>query len=355
MIYEQADLALSRLDEPYLPHRWMRIQAGLDFDSNVVLRGNGVDLPRDISDEKDGRAHWSTDFGWEFVRTPMWSVGLAPGYSGDANFELSRFNLHFPNISGWIDRRLDEVSFVRVRPHYGYAVRNGDPYVHTGGVELSYNHFFGDAGGAGRLFAEVTGNDFLFHAPSRPVTQFLAPPAGCVNCGFDGLDAPVRRARVRDGVEIMAGYEHRIRLAADTWLDTYLRGGIGGGHYASRGEEYQHDVMKLWIGARRELIADITMDVMASFAYTPYASPSTFVGLDKLVRDSCPVGGTCSLVLGNDREENVWNFRMLFERAFNDSITGTVRWHYQKNDSNTPTYDFERHIVGAYITIYYGD
>jgi hypothetical protein len=36
-------------------------------------------------------------------------------------------------------------------------------------------------------------------------------------------------------------------------------------------------------------------------------------------------------------------------------MTGTVRWHYQNNDSNTDAYNYDRHIVGGYITLYYGD
>jgi tetratricopeptide (TPR) repeat protein len=356
---EQAELALTRLDEPYLPHRWAKFQAGMDFDSNVVLLGDNVALPQSISDESDGRGHWAADFGWEFVRSPKWSMGIVPAYSGDAHLELSRFNLHYPNISGWIDRRLDEESVLRLRPHVGFATRSGDAYVTTGGGELAYLRTFGKAGD-GRLFTDVTGNDYHFNTSSKPVSKFYSCISGNVlNCSteqLEPLDARVARARDRDGVNISAGYEHRIQLGPDTQLDSDLRAGFLGGHYASRGEEYEHDEVKVWLGARKTLFANFTLDVMGSFAYKPFKHKSTFLALDNLVGATCPLSpAPCTLSPGNDRQENLWNVRVLLERPINDYMTGTVRWHYQNNDSNTDAYNYDRHIVGGYITLYYGD
>lgn len=356
---EQADLALARLDEPYLPHRWMRLQAGMDFDSNVVLRGENVDLPESISDEQDGRAHWSTDFGWEFFRDPKWSMGLMPAYSGNAHIDLTRYDLHFPNVSAWIDRQVDEVSFVRLRPHVGYAVLSGDPYVVTGGGELSYQRFFGEAGGIGRLFTEVTGNDYRYDANKTPVSRLIGDESclpggeipGCDTDVIESLDATVRQMQDRDGVLATAGYEHRLHLGPDSPLDSYLRGGLSGGHYEAEGDEYDHDTVKVWLGARKELFANFTLDVLGSFAYEPYENRSSFQSLAQLV--DCQ-NGPCALRTGGEREERIWNVRVLFERPFNDYMIGTVRWNYTDNDSNTESFDFKRHIVGGYITIYYG-
>ena len=102
-----------------------------------------------------------------------------------------------------------------------------------------------------------------------------------------------------------AGYEHRIRLGPDTPLDSNLRAGISGGHYASKGEEYQHDEVMVWLGGRKELFANFTLDVMGSYAYKPFENKSTFLALNDLV--DCPLAPEpCSLSGGSDREENLW-------------------------------------------------
>ena len=59
----------------------------------------------------------------------------------------------------------------------------------------------------------------------------------------------------RDGVMVHGGYEHRIRLGPDTALDSHLRGGVSGGHYYSKGEEYEHDEVEVWLGMRKEVFS----------------------------------------------------------------------------------------------------
>src|SRR5262249_28953275 len=46
---------------------WASITVGAESDSNVVLRGNGVELPQEIKDEADMRTFWQANAGWQFL------------------------------------------------------------------------------------------------------------------------------------------------------------------------------------------------------------------------------------------------------------------------------------------------
>jgi tetratricopeptide (TPR) repeat protein len=352
----QADLALQRLDQPYLPHRWAKAQLGLDYDSNVVLKGQGVVLPAEISDQEDGRGYWSMDLGWEFHRNPTWSFGVLPAYYGDANFDLSQFNLQYPSLSGWIDRRVDEVSFVRLRPYGGYAWRDNDPYVGLGGAETSYNRSFGSLG-VGRAYVDVSYQDYHFAIPDDQgilgaLPFFAASGLTVTQAQLDALNEAVKDERVRDGTDLTAGYEHTLPLASDTPLETTVRAGVAGGRYFSEGREYEHSSVKVWLRARKALFFETTIDVLGSFAYEPYAYPSTFLPIEE--QFSC-VGSSCVVrASGDDREDNIFNVRVILERPITDTIKGSVRWRFQDNQSNTDAYDYHRHIVGGYLTFYYG-
>src|SRR5262249_13321399 len=93
--------ARTRLDQwaltPYRRNRdyWAELTVGAESDSNVVLRGQGVDLPSDITDEADWRWIWNANAGYQFVNTPDWGLGGAVSYTGTAQNVLHDFSYNY--------------------------------------------------------------------------------------------------------------------------------------------------------------------------------------------------------------------------------------------------------------------
>ena len=53
------------------------------------------------------------------------------------------------------------------------------------------------------------------------------------------------------------------------------------------------------------------------------------------------------------RTDNVLYIGTLLERPITRWLDGSVRYTYVLNASNTVVYDFDRHVVGGYLTLHY--
>lgn len=340
---QQASLALDRLGEPYRRHWWADATLGMVYDSNVVLRGSGVVLPAEISNQEDGVGVWSLESGYELLRNPDWSAGAIAGYDGSAHFDLNQFNLQYPTLAGWIDRRIDDASFVRLQPFFGYAWYDAEPYLGAVGGNLAYYRRY--AASSGRAFAEIVYDDYLFTIADDPVVLGLAdlsvePQKSALLAGNERL----KSARDRDGVEVAAGYEQVLAVREGT----SVRAGVGYRHYDAAGTEYTHDHFGLWLGARQRLPWRFDLDVVGSYAYEPYRYPSTYV--NPLAKALNPAW----LDTGPRRRDNVWRVKVLLERPINDWLKASARWQYDNNDSNTSVFKYDRHIAGGFLTVSFG-
>jgi tetratricopeptide (TPR) repeat protein len=341
---QQAALALDRLDAPYQRHWWADIAAGMGYDSNVALSTSdisGLITPEAIFDESDGFGYWSAQGGYEFLSDPDWSLGAMVGYDGDAHFDLNQFNLQSPRIDGWIQRRIDEKSYLALQPYFAYAWFEGKPYLGTGGGNLSYYRNYD--GSTGRLFGVIDYNDFLFpvlgDSGLERIIELLkkAPP---VNIDLDALIAQagwLETARNRDGLFYRAGYEHLIEFTETT----DVRAGVDYHHYESDGSEFIHDHVGIWLGLYQDLPWKFTLEVLGSYAYEPYRFPSTFTFDGWFNR-------------GPRRRDNVWRVGTLLERPIREHVKASINWRYHNNDSNTTVYNFDRHIVGGHLTVTFG-
>jgi len=316
----EAGNALDRLDEreaAEAPNFWATVSVGGEWDDNVVIRGDGVTLPDNISDQEDGRAIWFGEAGAELLRTEKWAGGVIAGYYGNAHFDLHQFDTQYPSLSVWLDRRIDEKSFVRLQPYAGYAWLETDPYLgHVGGT-VSYHRDFEDAGN-GRLYARGGYRDYLFNIRNAVV---------------DGED--YTRERDRDGFAFRTGYDHGLGVT-DT---TDLRGGIVYGFYEAEGDDFSFQGIGGHLGIRQALPFEVTFDAEARYSYDWYRRASSF--------NTPPQGGA-------SRRDNLWSTRVALERPITDWMSVTAHWRYFDSDSNTDAYDYDRHILGGYFTVSYG-
>jgi Flp pilus assembly protein TadD len=310
---EQAEVALTALEAGGAAGKfWLRARAGLEYDSNVVLRGENVGLPSDISRKDDGRGTWSVLAGVEAFRNRNWAAGVIGGYQGTAQFNLTEFDLQYPTVSIYFDRRVDDASFLRLQPFGGYAWQDLDPYLRHAGAELSYYRGFDEAG-SGRLWSRVGYQDYLY--PTQLDENKVS----------------------RDGWEYLAGYEHLLPLQSGTTL----RAGIVGGAYRADGSDYDYWTAGTYGGVRQELPWRFAVDLSGGFDYQDYGRNSSFTERPPLFK-AHPSG---------TRHDEIWTAQAELERPLTDWLIASARYRYVDDHSNANPFDYERHVAGGYLTV----
>ena len=311
---QRAQQLLEQLDDAARLRRWVRVEAGMEWDSNAVLRGQDVVLPEGISGDSDWRGIWRLDGQQEVFRNEDWAAGLTAGHLGYAYTDLNEFNLYYLTTSTWLDRRIDEETFVRLQPEFGYGWRDNDAYVSTYGITSSLYRDWGEPG-SGRFFVHFDQANYRFDVL--------------------GVTPEERSDRNRDGRRWITGYDHF--YAASPTID--LRGGVAFESYNARGREYTFLGGGPWLGARWETPWQrLAIETFGSFQYRGYQHPSTY-----------PDPGQTQLS-NSDRKEHTWRTELAVERPILDSLLASVRWRYTDNSSNTDVYEYDRHIIGAYLT-----
>ena len=336
---EQAERPLGSMSELHRPERWLLISAGLEWDDNVSLRGKGVDLPLGISDEEDGRAVWSVQAGEQFVETEDWTVGALAAYYGTAYFDESDFNVHYPSISPWVDRRIGEATTLRLQYDFSYAWVGGEPFLLSQGFIPALYHDWGRAG-TSRFQADIFYDDYKYSRFSPP----QAAPDG--TCPGEGICSPfgvnVEKELNADGWGAFIGPGHSIGV--DT-LNTEFFAGYRFLYYDSRGTEYSYRGHEFQLGSRTLLPFDFLLDLRGRYAYKPYQHSSVL-----------PIPG--SIEFGSayatrsvDRRDKVFEIVAILERQITSHLFGSIRFNYLNNDSNTAVYDYDRVLVGGFLTV----
>lgn len=316
---EWAVQAQAALDSPasrsYSLRRWLVLQAGVDYDSNVALIADGIPVPPSIADRSDGRGVWSLQSGTELFRNEKWGGGVLGDYFGAAYFQETEFDQQYIGGGVWVDRKLGDRSLLRVQPLMGFSWFDSDEFLRFYGVRAELLQSWGDPGD-GTFYARYSYDDFRYDIP--------------------GSSSALRNARNRDGHSLLAGYDHSLPLGQATLLE----GGPFGRYYASKGTEYDFWGLGLWLAVRRELPFEFAAEIKGSYAYDSYSKPSTFLQPGEKVKARRDRIGTVSVEL---------------ERPLTEWLTVTAHWRYFNDHSNTQVYDYDRQIVGAFFTVALGD
>jgi len=298
------------------PNRWWAsVSAGVEYDDNVVLRSAGSPP----TDEDDFRAVWFAEGGIRLLDRGDWSGGVLASYSGSAHFDLSDFDTHYPSAGIWLDYLVDDDTLLRTRYDFGYAWVDYDPFVLTQRVRESLLH--GWAAGTTEVFVAGEWNDFRFNSPPGPpsVPSLLS-------------------LRDRDGAGIFAGVEHRLPV----WNDrAQLRAGYTYMRYWADGTEWDYDSHRVHLGATALLAWDVSLDVEGAYAYQPHRDPTTFV----------PGAPPPPPLAGHDRRDHVWTAYAELEKPVAEHVTLATRYRYLHSNSNSIFFEYDRHIVGAYVTV----
>ena len=298
------------------PARWAWLRAGAEWDSNVVLRGEGVALATDISNEQDGRAVWVAHGGAELFRRGDWAAGLSGTYYGSAHFDLTDFDEHHPTLSPWIDYRIDEATLLRLRYDVGYAWIDGNDFLFDQQLTPT---LFRDWGARGRsqFSVHVSHLDYRFPTSIPQIPPFSA--------GY----------RDRDGVGWGATAQHAFPLSGKTELQV----GLSYLGFAADGREYDYNGGELFVGVETLLPAAIRLRAVTGVGWLPFRNPSSY--------PDPPGSGSYE---SDDREDVAFRLRVELEREIGAGFSVLARYRYQNRSSNVAVFDYDRHVIGLYVT-----
>jgi tetratricopeptide (TPR) repeat protein len=301
--------------------RWAWLRAGGEWDSNVVLRGEGVDLPAELGNESDGRAVWIAHGGAELWKRRDWAAGLSGTYYGSAHFDLTDFDEHHPVLSPWLDYRIDSSTVLRLRYDVGYAWIDGDDFLFDQQLSPTLFHDWGKAGRS-QLTARVSYLDYRFPVgPDDPV-------------GITPLFNE-HTYRNRDGWGWGLSLQHAYPIGRESALQV----GVSYAAFAAAGGEYDYQGGELFAGAETLLPGRIALRGAAGVGWFPFDNPSSQFD---------PPGS--GLYESDDREDVAYRVRVEMERELAAGFSLLGRYRYHDRSSNVDVFDYDRHVVGLYVT-----
>lgn len=337
----QAERLLAQLDERR-SRVWGSLHTGFEYDSNAVLLGEGATLAEEISSQRDVRGIWQGQLGVDVLRRGPWAVGAAVSYSGAVYRDIDVFDSHFPGVALWADRRLGDATTLRLALDSGYAAVDWDDFLWTYRASLSAIQQWSEAG-TSEAFARFWRDDFF--VVSDDVLDGSGNPGAPCNpgCGPLGLDESTERNR--DGNGFAVGWLHTASLPFDwPFGELTARAGYEYENFSARGTEYSYQSHTLAGGLRFGLPWSFVADLAGSFEWRPYRHPTTFPD---------PPGGEDGLQYAlsrDDRNETTGQVAVTLERPVTRWLTAAVGWRYERNHSNAEVFDYEREVVGAYLT-----
>jgi len=342
----RAQEALDRMQGPRV-RGWGWAGTGWEYDDNVTLRGAGVVLPSDISGQRDTRIVWNAGGGVEALLPRGFRLGGLVSYEGGKHRDLDDFDYHYPSFTGWLDRRVARDTIVRAQADLAYAWVDNKPFLgfqrYGGSLVRGWSRW-----GTSQAGAHWARYDYFFatedvpDGPGRVGAACFEPDT--VLCGPPGIDE--EREHMRDGDELGLSLDHTLPLGFGDWA---LQGGYRYRHFNAPGTEYSHNAHEAILHLRGSLPLGLRLRVAGGYVYRPYRNASTFPK---------PTGLFFNRQYGladDRRRDNDWRTEVALERDLGSHATLAARWLYRRNQSNVDVFDYERNILGVYLTVGVGD
>jgi tetratricopeptide (TPR) repeat protein len=325
---------------------WLLARAGLEYDSNVRLRGNQVFPGDEGGKDGDGRGVWMLHGGTELLSGPGWAAGVQATYYGTAQFDLSDFDEEYPVLGVWYDQRLAEDTYLHLSYDAGYAWYGYDPFVFSQQIRASLFHDFHEYGRTEFFVAPYVDN-YLYSV--KDVQDGTGVPGSqCPDpneiCGPPGIDES--HTRDRDGVGTSAGFEHRYLMDA---IDTELLGGAAFLYYDARGTDYSYDGIGTWFGTSTDLPFETAFRTSFGYAYYGYWHRSSYPDPENPALKADP--DTEEYTLSNaHRHDHQYYAGAEVEKYITDAWSVMLRYSFTYVESNADVFAYDRHIVGGYVT-----
>jgi tetratricopeptide (TPR) repeat protein len=326
--------ARGRLDQwsHQRPHDyWAELTFGEESDSNVVLRGNGVDLPTDISDQRDFRALWHANAGWQFLHTREWGAGAMLTYTGTAEHQLPEFSYDYAVATAWVDRRITDQLSAHLQGDYAYGWVDGDSWVSEVAATPALVYAWA-RDSYSRVFGRFSFSNYYFTPDSSAIWNPLStPPTGPELHVASQIEAD----RNRDGRAEQLGLEEGIPIGA---LQTQLTATALFTRYHAEGSEYSFRGAGGYLQSETHLPLDFTLLLGGGYTWRGYLHHTTFEAIAPPNSDK--------------RRDQVVDAEAAIEHTiYYDWLVGSVRYHFTNEASNVDVFDYGRHIFGGYLTV----
>ena len=293
---------------------WFDITVGGEWDDNVILRGDGLGAivsPMGIADDEDARLVWSARYGREMFRTNDWSGGFGVRYTGTSHRHLKQYDQHYPTGTFWINRRINEQLVAQIQVNGGYGWINNKSFVQDYSVTPSLYYTWKN-GQQTTLFGRGYWNNFMFNPFATP------------------LSASARDVD-RDEQGGAVGLAHTVPVQS-------LRGSVNAGYVFYRneadGREWDYIAHQPFVVIDSAITDRTSVSAQVSWAYRHHDRRSRY----DLVADT------------QDRRESDVAGVVTLDHALSDQLTGTLRYRYNNHGSSSRVFDYDRSVVGAYLT-----
>ena len=117
-----------------------------------------------------------------------------------------------------------------------------------------------------------------------------------------------------------------------------MRAGYVYQQYWSDGTDWDYQGHEFRLGYDATLPGQVGLNLLASYRYLPFDNISSFIDF--------------SVDPFEPRQDDAFRLSAVFERPINRYLSGSVRYTYTLNDSNVHVFNYDRHVVGGYLTVY---
>lgn len=347
---EEAQRALDDLDGGAYPW-WASVEAGIEWDDNALLRGRGVGLPSEVSDQSDWRGFWFADAGAQLLDFKGFTGGVSARFAGSAHHDLDDFDTLSPGATVWIDRPMPFAdTSLRLQYDFDAPFIDRDLFVvsHLVGASL-YKPW---DGGRYTLFGTSVGfDDYRYERFDSPDTvggptcggaaPFCGPPVN----ELDGTD--------RDGRGVSASVLHHepMTLPLSTLENAWIEGEYRYQQYWSEGSEYDHQRHQVELGIGLTLPLEIGLQVRGRYAYVPYGNRTVFPDADAIAAATATGPGTPVTLSRRNRREQEVGVRVSLERSLTDDVLIRLRYSRTRNISTADVFQYTRDLVGLSVRV----
>jgi tetratricopeptide (TPR) repeat protein len=344
----EAKRSLDRLQQPISFVSWLDTELGTQWDSNLQLTNSTLTriggLPATFvpdSPLESWRGVWFTRGGVE-LSTRSWRAGVQLAYSGSEHtdeatpaFESDDFDVHYPEITLYGKRDINDETSVRAHYRLAHAWIGGEDLftVHT--LEAAVSHRW--AWGESELFASW---QFLDYDISIEGFGNTAPGAAPGTACTPGVD--MTAALDRDGIGARFGFQHT--LPAPPLLDS-LQLHYAFGFFDSDGSEYAFHGHEFGLEGDAALPYSFNLLARSTYYSRELKNASVFDDEVAILSALVPEPGTSS------RVDRSLESLLQLERKFGARTTLGARYRYRRRFSEVRFFDYSRHVIGFYVRV----
>jgi hypothetical protein len=295
-------------------------QLGTELDSNVTL-DSGNDLTGISTSQDDGRLVWGGGVWIAGLRHEWGGAGFGYRYGQSEHLDLDAFDLQMHELFAVFDLRPPGRLTLRLDALAADAHLGGDRYLRSWTLRPNLLLSIGGGSAASRLYLDVTRRSYH--------------------------DAPVVSSLDRDGVTYELGLEQYGRVPR--WGGSLWNLGVAVGRTNTEASpdflgfegDYDNRRLALAAGARLPFLERLDLRLTGGLAFERYVNRNL---LDAIVEGSA---GKPSR-----RRDAVGEASVALGWSLSPALRLEARWRGRWSHSNVDVYDYDRHVLGLYVTAF---